>query len=105
MRQIVEITAFDGYANCLLFTILLARLYFMLNTLTLLDIYCVRCTQVFADGTIATVVGFGSPGNVPPAAGYVDGVPATQARLNTPVHVALDLDGNWLISGELELIR
>ena len=47
------------------------------------------------------MVGFGSPGNVlPPTAGYIDGVPATSARLNTPVHVALDLAGNWLITGE-----
>lgn len=55
--------------------------------------------QVFANGTIATVVGFGSAAGAAPTPGFVDGVPASLAKLSSPQHIVVDPSGNWFISG------
>jgi sugar lactone lactonase YvrE len=52
-----------------------------------------RVRMVAADGTISTVAGGGNP-----ADGLGDGGLATEARLNTPVGVALDGAGNLFIA-------
>jgi sugar lactone lactonase YvrE len=69
------------------------------GNLFIADLFNQRIRKISLDGTITTVAGSGPTGTAEGTGAYAgDGGPATEARLNLPVGVAVDTVGNLFIA-------